>query len=265
VAFAIPAYNEANGISGFLEEIDAAFRDWDGDVTLVIADDCSTDDTAQVVEKLRPRLNADLRVVTLDANAGHGPALLRAYREALSTGADVVLQVDGDGHFDGRDIRRLADDLRGSGADVAMASRRHRQDPWFRKVLTLALRLFLQQRAGVRVLDPNCPLRAYRSPVLDALLEHVPPGSAVPNVYLAVLADSAELSTVQLVVGHRERRGGAAQGTMWGTRQRKIAIPKRLIAFVWRSLNECRAFLRRLDVGHVTASVARSRGGASES
>ena len=263
IALAIPAYNEASGLPGFLEEIDDAFRDWNGEVTFVVADDRSTDGTTEVVERMRPKLDAGLRLVTMVENSGHGAAVLRAYREALSTEADLVLQIDGDGQFDGRDIRRLAHDLRSSGADVAVGIRRQRRDPWFRKVLTRALRLFLRQRAGLRVLDPNCPLRAYRSPVLGALLEHVPPGSAVPNVYLAVLADRARLSTVELVVEHRERRGGTAQGTMWGKRQRKIAIPKRLIIFVWRSLKECRTFLRELDEGGLASSVARTRGDAT--
>ncbi len=260
LAFAIPAYNEGDGIAGFLREVDGCFKDWDGDVTIVVADDRSTDGMAAVLEEVRPELESQLRVVTMEENSGHGPTVLRAYREAIDTGAAVTLQVDGDGQFEADDIRRVADDICNSGAHVAIAVRRGRMDPWFRRLLTRVLRLFLRQRIGLRVMDPNCPLRAYQSPVLEVLLEHVPVAAAVPNVYLAVLADRAALSTVELVVEHRERRGSASQGTMWGKRQRKIAIPRRLIVFVWRAFLECRGFLRALQVSDVTSSVARARG-----
>lgn len=259
VAFAIPAYNEADGIGGFLREIDDCFRDWDGDVSLVVVDDRSTDATTSVLEELRDDLASQLRVVRMEKNSGHGPTVLRAYREAIATGASMILQVDGDGQFDVRDVRRVADDLRNCRADVAIATRRLRQDPWFRKVLTRALRFFLQRRTGLRVADPNCPLRAYQASVLEVLLDQVPDAAAVPNVYLAVLADGAGLSTAELIVEHRDRRGDTAQGTMWGNRQRKIAIPKRLVVFVWRAFQECRVFLRGLDFASLTESVGRVR------
>lgn len=259
LAFAIPAYNEAPGIGDFLREIDGCLEDWEGDVTFVIADDRSTDGTPAVLEEARTALAAKLQVVTMEKNSGHGPTVLRAYHEAIATGADLTLQVDGDGEFDVRDIRRIADDMRNSGADIAIAKRRDRQGPWFRKLLTPALRVFLKQRTGLRVMDPNCPLRAYRSPVLHALLAHVPEAATVPNVYLAVLGDLAGVDTVELIVEHRERRGGSAQGTMWGKRQRKVAIPKRLLLFVWRAFRECRLFLRTLATADVSASVARIR------
>lgn len=246
LAFAIPAYNEADGIVGFLREIDEWFADWNGDVTFVVVDDRSTDGTAEALEQGQQELRAELRVVTTEQNGGHGHAVLRAYREAIATGADLTLQVDGDGQFDGRDVRRVADDLCQSGADVAIAKRRDRCDPWFRKILTRLLRSYLQRRTGLKVMDPNCPLRAYRSLVLDALLADVAKSATVPNVYLAILGDRAALATVELIVEHRDRRGPTAQGTMWGGGQRRVLIPKRLMVFVWRAFHECRLFLRTL-------------------
>ena len=250
LAFAIPAYNEADGIVEFLRDVDECFADWNGHVTFVVVDDRSTDGTADVLELARPELGAELRVVTMEENGGHGRAVLRAYREAIATNADVTLQVDGDGQFDGRDVRRVADDLCHSGADVTIAKRRDRCDPWFRKVLTRLLRVYLQQRTGLKVMDPNCPLRAYRSPVLEALLANVAESATVPNVFLAVLGDRAGLPTGELIVEHRDRRGDATQGTMWGGRQRRLAIPKTLMLFVWRAFQECRLFLRTLDGLH---------------
>ena len=246
LTFAIPAYNEADGIPGFLLELDEQFQSWDGEIVFVVVDDRSTDGTAEALESARLNLTGKLHVVTMERNGGHGPAVLRAYHEAIATGADITLQVDGDGQFDGSDVRRVADDLKHSGASVAIAKRRDRRDPWFRKVLTRLLRLYLQQRADLKVVDPNCPLRAYRSQELQTLLSSVPPAAAVPNVYLAVLGDRAGIPTVELIVEHRDRRGETTQGSMWGGKQRKLAIPKRLIVFVWAAFGECRSFIGTL-------------------
>lgn len=261
LAFAIPAYNEADGIAGFLQEIDECFKDWDGQVTFVVVDDRSTDGTAQVLGRARDGLAARLHVVTMERNSGHGPTVLRAYREAIATGAEIIVQVDGDGQFEGRDIRRVAADLGVSEADVVMAKRRERRDPWFRKVLTRLLRLYLRRRVGLNVMDANCPLRAYRSAALERLLAEVPEAATVPNIYLAVLAQRHRLSTAELIVEHRDRRGDATQGTTWGRKQRRVAIPKRLVVFVWRALQECRSFLRGLETSPFPAPPARSSPG----
>lgn len=264
IAIAMPAYNEADGIAGFLREIDDNFADWNGEVTAVIANDRSTDGTLEVLERTRPDLKARLVTVTTNTNGGHGPAVLRAYQEALETNADIILQVDGDGQFEGRDIRRVADDIVHSRAAVAIAKRRTREDPWFRRALTRALHVFLRQRTGLRVADPNCPLRAYQAPVLRALLAQLPPRAAVPNVYLAVVADLARLPTSELIVDHRERRGDTAQGTMWGKRQRKLLVPKRLVLFSWNALEECRAFLAEVKTSGAAAEVAKAWAATAE-
>jgi dolichol-phosphate mannosyltransferase len=262
VAFAIPAYNEADGIGDFLREIDAAFEDWAGDVTFVVVDDCSTDATLDVVKGLASQMRSDVRALTMPANSKHGPTVLRAYTEAVALRPDLVIQVDGDGQFSGRDVRRLADDLRSSGADVALACRRERRDPWFRKVLTRSLRLYLRRRANVRALDPNAPLRGYRSTALSMLLPEIPVGAAVPNVYLTVLSESNQLATVELVVEHLERRGGP-QGTMWGQQRRKLGIPKRLLLFVVDAGRECRSFLRDVDRRRVATRAGAPDGDAA--
>ena len=250
IAFAIPAYNEAGGIVDFVRAIDLQFKDWDGDVTFVIVDDCSSDATVRLLEDAEVGLASELQLIKATTNSGHGPTVLRAYREAIRTGADLTLQIDGDGQFDPEDIRRVADSLRSLKCDVVMGRRRFRRDPWFRKVLTLALRTSLRLRTGLPVTDPNCPLRGYRSDALEGLLRSVPDAALVPNIYLALLAHRARLRTVEITVEHLER-GHGPQGTMWGTRQRRFAIPKRLVLFVWKSYLECRLFLRTIDFGEI--------------
>lgn len=237
LALAVPAFNEADGIEEFLRELDGELAAWGGVVDIFVVDDASRDETAKVLEALKPHLRAGLHVETNERNRGHGPTVLRAYRVALDSGADFVLQVDGDGQFDGAAVWSLADAVT-AGADIAVGVRTGRKDPWFRKVLSRLLRAYLAVVFRVRSSDPNCPFRLYRGPALERLLERMPVDAAVPTVYLTILAGRLGLAVREVPVRHRVRRGLSVQGTTWGERSRSLLVPRRLLEFVARALAE---------------------------
>ncbi|HSP01905.1 MAG TPA: glycosyltransferase family 2 protein [Acidimicrobiales bacterium] len=247
VAIAIPAYNEAEGIASFLHEIDEALHGHVDDVTFVVADDCSTDDTVEVLEALRPRLRADLVVESTGTNCGHGPAALAAYRRALDTGADHVIGVDGDGQFLGTDIRRVLVLLE-DGGDGVCGVRRFRYDPWFRMSMTRLLRVYIHRVFGVPTRDANCPLRGYRAPLLDELLRWIPDGSLIPNVHLTILAARRGATLVEVDVNHRVRRGESNTGTMFASAG-TIGVLKRLASFSVKALAESWRFRHDLNSG----------------
>jgi dolichol-phosphate mannosyltransferase len=245
-AVAIPAYNESEGIGDFLLEIDEALASVD-EVVFVVADDCSTDATLAVLETVRGKLRAELVVLSGDRNRGHGPTLLAAYRGALDTGAEYVVAVDGDGQFLGSDVRRVLVLLEDGGEGVC-GVRRFRYDPWFRMLMTRVLRLYVGLYFGVPTRDANCPLRGYRSELLDALLRWIPDDSLVPNLNLAVLAARRGATLVEVDVSHRVRRGTTATGTMFGGASALRTIG-RLLGFSWRALQESRQFHHDVNSG----------------
>ncbi|HEY2772094.1 MAG TPA: glycosyltransferase family 2 protein [Solirubrobacteraceae bacterium] len=244
VAVAIPAYNEADGIAGFIAEIDAALAPVVSSLKLVVVDDASSDGTSAMLRDVEPTLSGDLEILANDVNRGHGPSVIAAYRRALELGPDFVLQVDGDGQFLGSDLRRvlvlLTDD-----AHAVSGVRRFRQDPWFRMAMTRLVRSYVNASFGAYARDPNCPLRGYDAAVLQNLLPRVPDDSLVPNLYLTILASRSGLPLLEFDVAHRVRRGRAAQGTTWGARTRS-PIPWRLVRFSLAALVESRAFARRI-------------------
>lgn len=247
VAIAIPAYNEAEGIGEFLLEIDAALDGHVGELSFVVVDDCSTDDTVAVLEALRPRLRGRLVIGSTGTNAGHGPAALAAYRSALDTGADHVVGVDGDGQFLGTDIRRVLVLLE-DGGDGVCGVRRFRYDPWFRMAMTRLLRLYVLRVFGVPTRDANCPLRGYRADLLDELLRWIPDGSLIPNVHLAILAARRGATLVEVDVNHRVRRGDSTTGTMFSSADR-FGVLQRLSRFSVLALAESWRFRHDLNSG----------------
>jgi glycosyltransferase involved in cell wall biosynthesis len=251
LAVAIPAFNESGGIGEFLTEIDNALRDSTDRLTLVVVDDASTDGTDEAVRSLVPSIKSELKLIRLEENRGHGPALIRAYQEALASGADFVIAVDGDGQFLGTDLRRLLALLRESGLGVC-GVRRFRYDPWVRMAMTRALRLFLSAAFAVPTRDANCPLRGYPAPLLAELLADVPEGALVPNLQLTILAARRGDSLVEVDVTHRVRRGGSSRGTMFGGSGGGSAATVRLLRFSTHAFAEMwklRRSLRGRDAG----------------
>jgi dolichol-phosphate mannosyltransferase len=244
VAVAIPAYNEADGIAGFLEEIDRALAPHARSLRLVVVDDASTDATREVLELVRSRLHGTLEVLVNRSNRGHGPTVLAGYRRALELEPDLVLQVDGDGQFHGSDLRRilvlLVDD-----AHAVSGVRRFRQDPWFRMAMTRLLRSYVRVSFGVGARDPNCPLRGYDSGLLRELLEELPDECLIPNLYLTVIAARRGLALVEVDVSHRVRRGFSAHGTSWA--RSRSPVPWRLVQFSVAALRESRSLRSRLE------------------
>jgi dolichol-phosphate mannosyltransferase len=236
VAVAIPAYNEADGIPGFLTEIDRALSPHVASLRLVVVDDCSSDGTAAALSAIAPGLQGELSVLVNPANRGHGPSVLRAYREALRGEPDYVLQVDGDGQFHGSDLRRVLV-LLIDEAHAVSGVRRFRQDPWFRMAMTRLVRTYVNVSFAVGARDPNCPLRGYEASLLQRLLDALPDECLVPNLYLTVVASRRGLALLEVDVSHRVRRGACAEGTTWRGGARS-PVPWRLVRFSVAALRE---------------------------
>ena len=157
----VPAYNEADTIEAVVTET-RPYVD-----RVVVVDDASTDDTAE-----RARGVAD-GVVSLPKNMGVGGAVHTGYRAALRDGADVVIQIDGDGQHDPADIPRMLAAMDETGADMVVGSR------WLNdsyKEYSLVRRSGIQfftwevnLLGGLDITDVTSGFRAYSADLLDDL------------------------------------------------------------------------------------------------
>ena len=227
-ALVMPAYNEADGIAGFIAELRDRVAPFVESLDILVIDDRSTDTTAAVVAGM----DLDgVRVITQAHNRGHGPSALAAYRAALEVSPDVVVHVDGDGQFAGADVARVLCALVAESADVVHGVRRGRSDPWYRRALSAALRLGVRPFAGRGIPDINTPLRAYRPDALRVLLDAVGRDATVPHVHFSLAEARAGMRVRYVAVRSLPRRGAVATGTMWGAAGAALP-PKRLRAFV---------------------------------
>jgi len=129
----IPVYNEKATIDEILRRvIDTPFKK-----EIVLVDDCSTDGTRQILEKMvqlqssgEPQASSfdggdpidlrDIRVFFQTHNQGKGAALRRGFAEV---DGDIVLVQDADLEYDPRDYDKLLEPLMDGRADVVFGSR----------------------------------------------------------------------------------------------------------------------------------------------
>src|SRR4051795_6537487 len=93
----VPAYNEQATVARVIENL----HRWAPDFDVVVIDDGSTDRTREIAEA------AGAAVVRLPFNCGSGGAVQAGFVYARENGYDWMVQVDGDGQHDGREIQKL--------------------------------------------------------------------------------------------------------------------------------------------------------------
>jgi len=89
----IPAYNEADNIARLLRSIDVAAGRYGGPVRVLVSDDGSVDDTADVARAAFAMLRHALGQVLSAPNGGQAAALNRGL---AVTDAEIVVRIDGD-------------------------------------------------------------------------------------------------------------------------------------------------------------------------
>lgn len=233
VCVVMPAWNESEGVGGFLAELSASLNQHEP--AFVVVDDFSSDGTRAVVEETAAS-GINVTVVTNDRNRGHGPSTMRALALGLASGADVVLALDGDGQFRGMDVARVLGALDSQGIDVVEGVRTNRQDPAYRKVVTTGTRVMVWARTRRLPADANTPLRAYRSPILARILETVSPDSITPNLNISVLCRNWPIGLAEVPVVSQPRRGQSAIGSTWG--KGSLVPSKRFIGFCRDAVSE---------------------------
>lgn len=112
----IPAHNEATQISNVITTM-PEFID-----RIVVVDDASSDDTAQVVCSHQER-NQKIILLQHEKNQGCGGSLSTGYQWVRENGYDVAVRMDGDGQMDPGDLPALLDPVVEDRADYSKGNR----------------------------------------------------------------------------------------------------------------------------------------------
>jgi glycosyltransferase involved in cell wall biosynthesis len=202
----IPVYNESANIESVVEEWVACLKAEVGEFQIILLNDGSTDNSAEVLAGLAATHGDALRVVN-KANSGHGRTCRMGYDLALEAGAPWVFQIDSDGqcdpvHFHDFWTRR---DL----FDCIYGIRTIRDDGVGRIFVSFCCRVLVWLAAGIYIRDPNVPYRLMRAEVLRDALRTVPIDFDVQNVALSLALQKLGNVRWEFIPIHfRARQGG---------------------------------------------------------
>ena len=200
----VPAYNEAATVGHVVHSIR---RDCPRADILVI-DDGSTDGT------LRRAVAAGAQVLRHPFNLGIGGAVQSGFVYALDNGYDSMVQVDGDGQHDPRDIAELDAVMQADPAvDMVCGSRFLTQDyrypaPISRRTGIHLFAFLLSRFVHQRVSDPTSGFRLYNRRAIELFARDYP--HDYPEVEAVLMLHHHRLRMREVPVRMRTRNDGVS-------------------------------------------------------
>lgn len=200
VSLVLPAWNECEGIERAINEAVTALSHLVGEYEVIVVDDGSTDNTADLVRRVC-EINPQVRLVAHNTNQGYGAALRSGFAAARN---DLVAFTDADCQFDLAELDRFI--LLSERYDVVCGYRIDRKDSPLRclysKVYNQLVRVLL--RTGVR--DVDCALKMFHREVIQGL--SISGNGFLVNSEILTQANQQGRSIVEVGVSHRPRTEG---------------------------------------------------------
>ncbi|MDR7666079.1 glycosyltransferase family 2 protein [Methanosarcina sp. Z-7115] len=152
----IPSFNEEKTIASVIKEIP---RDCCEEVEVLVINDGSTDNTVEEAEKA----GAD-KIISFKNNKGLAPAFRAGLQAALKMNADIIVNTDGDGQYNGKEIFKLIEPILAGKADFVLGSRTkgHIEHMPIQKIIGNRIATFITRRvSGFPVSDAQSGFRAF--------------------------------------------------------------------------------------------------------
>jgi glycosyltransferase involved in cell wall biosynthesis len=199
-----PCYNDAGTIGSLVAGAHVVGRESGRDVEILVVDDGSRDNSAEILAELGSRY-PELRVVRHATNRGYGAALRSGFSAATK---DLVFYTDGDGQYDVLELKKLLPVLQ-EGVDVVNGYKIARSDPWHRIVIGRLYVVLMRILFQFRVRDVDCDFRLMRRSALGTItLKH---SSGVICLELVKKLERAGFRFVDFPVHHYHRVHGRSQ------------------------------------------------------
>jgi dolichyl-phosphate beta-glucosyltransferase len=166
----IPAYNESARLGDTLEKVLAYVHSQRWDAEVIVVNDGSRDNTAEIVRSFAERDPA-LRLVENPGNRGKGYSVRNGMLHARGR---VMLFSDADLSSPIEEVPKLFAAL-DAGADIAIGSRwlraetQTQRQPLYRQLFGRIFNLLLRLTLGLKFKDTQCGFKAFRQPAVQAI------------------------------------------------------------------------------------------------
>lgn len=228
----IPAYNEEKTIANVITEIPQEIEGIES-VEVLVIDDGSTDETI----KQATEAGAD-RILSHRGNEGLGIAFRDGLEAALEMGADLIVNIDGDGQYNAKEIPRLIKPLLENKADIVLGWRDidsldfmpkgkkigNKIATWFtRRVSDLPVK---DAQSGFRAFSQEAALRLNLSGkytyVQETIIQAKYKGLKIEQIPIEFRPRSGESRLISSLASYAHRAGTIIIGTYWNYHPLKI-------------------------------------------
>ncbi len=205
VSVFFPAYNDAPSLPPLIGKTFAMLEEQVADFEVIVVNDGSADNTAEVLQNLAAKYGPRMRVVTHDVNRGYGGALRSGFAAATK---EFVFYTDGDGQYDVGELPKLLA-LMTPNVSFVNGYKTERNDPWHRIWIGKAYNQFARLMFQVRLRDIDCDFRLIRRSLLELI--HLESTSGTVCVELVRKLELCGMKVEEVGVHHYPRIHGKSQ------------------------------------------------------
>lgn len=202
----VPCYNEEASISSVVADINSVKVKQSLDLTVLVVNDCSTDNTLAVLRTL------DCSYLNLSVNLGIGGGMQAGYKFAFHHGYDIAVQMDGDGQHPANELSKILLPIFEDRADVVIGSRfltkEGFQSSAVRRIGIRYFRWLNQVLIGQTIHDSTSGFRAFNRKTLKVVSNYYP--DEYPEPEAVVQFGLNRLRIIEIPVQMRERQGGVS-------------------------------------------------------
>jgi glycosyltransferase involved in cell wall biosynthesis len=204
-----PVYNEEGAISDVIQDWTETLLSLKINFKICVFNDGSKDNTIGILNDLADN-NKHLIVID-KPNSGHGPTILKGYRENLDV--EWLFQVDSDNELKASEFEKFW--VLRKEYDFLIGKRIHRDSPLPRIITTQISRWVVNLFYGFKVKDVNAPFRLMRVAAFEKDILKIPEDTFAPNLIISGLSSIRKMKVKQLDVTHHERETGEVSIKKW--------------------------------------------------
>ena len=173
VSVVLPAYNEVTQLEPSVTEVSQALKQADYPFEIVIAEDGSTDGTAELSEELT-RKYPFVKHIHRDKRLGRGTALNNAFRQCSG---EVLVYMDLDLATDLKSLKPLVDTIKVEGYDLSTGSRMLPESTvertTRRSISSKSYNFLVRHMLHSKVRDHQCGFKAFKRQAVLSLIGEV--------------------------------------------------------------------------------------------
>lgn len=208
LSIVVPCYNEAENIPKLL----AAYAEviTRNDLEIILVNNGSTDETAQVLMQLLPRYESFLKVVTVPVNQGYGFGILEGLRAATG---EFIGWTHGDLQTPPRDVIQALSIIEEKGSRPNLYVKGNRNGrPLFDEFFTVGMSIFESLYLGTKLSDINAQPNVFHKSFFASWDN--PPHDFSLDLYVFYLARKQGLEIIRFTVPFLKRQHGSSK---WNT------------------------------------------------